>query len=134
LGRRPSSRAEPTSGRGTTATINARRVLIIEDEPDGRDALCALLQSWGHEVDGAGTADEALSRSAAFHPDVVLLDLTLDGAPDCDLIRRLRRYVGPTVQLVVYSGHAELERTARAAGCDAYVVKPGVEALERLLG
>jgi DNA-binding response OmpR family regulator len=56
------------------------RILVVPEEPDGRQALRALLQLWGHRVHDATTADEGVIRARAFKPAMVVLDLGLGGA------------------------------------------------------
>jgi CheY-like chemotaxis protein len=116
--------------------VPAKRVLLVDDDSDGREALATLLRTWGHEVEPATTAAEMFARVPAFQPDAIVLDLTLgdEASPDYDMIRQLRDFIGSGVQVIVYSGHPNLAPRAREAGCDAYVVKPRLDALEALLG
>jgi two-component system CheB/CheR fusion protein len=114
--------------------MSGQRVLVIEDNADGREALGMLLLGWGYVVEAVGTTEEAVTRAPGFRPETIILDLGLGGgAPDCNVIHQLRMQI-PGVRLVVYSGHRDLEGPAREAGCDDYIVKPEVDALEALFG
>jgi CheY-like chemotaxis protein len=95
--------------------------------------MCQLLTAWGFEVDADGDADAALKTLTRRRPDIIVSDLShLDPEP-CGLIRRMRLQVGEEVFIVAYTGRAEKEAAARAAGADAFALKPDVDALERLL-
>jgi PAS domain S-box-containing protein len=114
----------------------ARRVLVVDDQPDSTDSLALLLRLHGHEVytaaDGPGAVDEFLRSK----PEVVFLDLGLPGMSGYDVARRLRATPeGRDVRLVAVTGYgteADRART-RAAGFDLHLAKPvdphAVEAL-----
>jgi DNA-binding response OmpR family regulator len=55
----------------------ATRVLVVEDDPDIRDALAEALESQGYEVDRARDGADALRVARARVPDVILLDLMM---------------------------------------------------------
>jgi two-component system, NarL family, nitrate/nitrite response regulator NarL len=82
------------------------RVLIVDDNGGFLYAARRLLAREGLQVVGiAGTGDEALRRVDTFHPDVVLVDIVLDGESGFDVARRLLAREGPPVILV--STHTE---------------------------
>jgi DNA-binding response OmpR family regulator len=70
---------------------NARRVLLVEDEPDIAMTLSKRLRSRGFETAVAGTAAEALAAIARAAPDLVLLDLLLPGASGIDVLVEMKR-------------------------------------------
>jgi CheY-like chemotaxis protein len=116
------------------------RILIVEDNDDGREALATLLRQRGHEVLEASTAQQALDVAAAQRPDVAFLDI---GLPDHDgyaVAVALRESLGQQVPLVALTGYgqpADRER-ARGVGFDAHLLKPVtpdqiLETLARLL-
>jgi CheY-like chemotaxis protein len=115
-------------------TLPSRRILILEDDVDGLDALRILVESHGYVVDVARTAAAAVERARAHRPEAVILDLNVADAPACEAIPRLRAAVGAATRLIVFSGAHRLEPVARASGCDAFVLKPDVEGLQRVLG
>jgi CheY-like chemotaxis protein len=86
-----------------TATF---RVLIVDDNGAFLYAARRLLAREGLQVVGiAATGDEALRRMEKLRPDVVLVDIVLDGESGFDVARRLLEHEGPPVILV--STHAE---------------------------
>src|SRR6185369_4441146 len=70
---------EPFPGVSLRAPNMGRHVLIVDDDPDTREALLELLQSWGHDVDVAADGCEAVTLALERRPEIVLLDL---GLPD----------------------------------------------------
>jgi CheY-like chemotaxis protein len=105
---------------------SARRVLVVEDNADGREALVSLLRLKGHEVFEAGGGSEALRIATDQRPEVVLLDI---GLPDMDgyqVARALRSELGARVRLVALTGYgqpADQDR-AREVGFEVHLVKP----------
>jgi DNA-binding response OmpR family regulator len=100
------------------------QVLVIEDDPDVREAVGRLLAATGHVVRVCGTALDGLREVAVWSPDVVVLDL---GLPDLDgaaVLRRIRASSQvPVLVATARVQESEMIRLLRA-GADDYVVKP----------
>jgi DNA-binding response OmpR family regulator len=100
------------------------RVLVVDDEPDIRELVRALLERAGHEVIEAPDGQEALRVFYAEKPDLVLLDVSmplLDGWGTLERIRELSDV--PVVMLTARADELEKVRGLRA-GADDYVTKP----------
>jgi CheY-like chemotaxis protein len=111
-----------------------RHVLIIEDDPDGSEALRSLLELQGHRVAVAASGQAGIDTAVRTRPDVIIIDLGLPDADGCDVARSITSQPGPWKPFVVaYSGYHALEDRARRAGCDAFVLKPEIHRLERLV-
>ncbi len=83
----------------------ARRVLLVEDHPDSREFMQALLESDGHVVDTASGLEEAIQRlqDAAPQYEVLVTDIGLPDGSGWDLITVAReRY--PAMRLGVVTG------------------------------
>ncbi len=108
----------------TTASGEADRVLVVEDDPSVQRVLTELLRRDGFETCGVRTGGEAPAAIADFSPDLVILDLGLPDMSGFDVLRDLR--VHHEFPLVVLSGRAdETDRVlALELGADDYVVKP----------
>ena len=105
----------------------SRRVLIVEDNDDAREMLHSLLSLWGHEVDEAKDADEALAVLGRIPLDVALVDIGLPGRDGYELARQYRATAeGRRVFLIALTGYGQPEDQGRAtdAGFDAHLVKP----------
>jgi PAS domain S-box-containing protein len=115
----------------------ARRVLVVDDQPDSTDSLALLLRLRGHEVRTASDGSSALEEFVRYRPEVVFLDLGLPGLSGYDVARRLRAMPeARDVRLVALTGYgteADRERT-RAVGFDVHLAKPvDPHAVESLL-
>lgn len=102
-------------------------VLLVEDDSLLRGAFRILLEEAGYRVLEAGSAAEALARSAVDRPAVVVLDLGLPDRPGLEVARRLRAEPGtcqiPIIALTGHAGTAE-RRACLDAGCTHYFAKP----------
>lgn len=110
----------------------AARILIVEDDLDNLEVLGLLLGGWGYDVILADTGEAAVGLVAAHDPQIVLLDLDLPGIQGEDVARILKAMADPPF-VIAYTGFERLESDALAAGCDAFLVKPGLDKLAALL-
>lgn len=90
-------------------------VLVVDDDVDLRVMLELLLREQGHQVRLAATAEEALLASAQRRPDLLLLDVCLEGRHGDELIRMLDRGLGRPRLLCLLSGLADDELLDLAA-------------------
>ncbi|MCG6962759.1 MAG: PAS domain S-box protein [Acidobacteria bacterium] len=97
----PSAEAEPSTGAG-------ERVLVVEDDPDVREALGALLGWLGYQATLVGDAEE-LSELGDSQPfDLLITDFMLPGVSGLQISQMLRdRW--PALRVIVMSGYAESE-------------------------
>jgi len=95
-------------------------VLIVDDEPNIRRMVGALLASEGYEVRDAAEGAVGLQRIAESCPDVVLLDLMIPGELDglATLARLRERQID--AQVVLISGHGNIESAVRAIKMGAF--------------
>ena len=101
-----------------------KHILIVEDEPDIQELLCAYLQDAGYGTAAAGDGVAALELFQSRPFDLVLLDLMLpkiDGFGVCELIRRQSQV--PILTLTALDGEGEQLRGFRL-NIDDYVTKP----------
>jgi len=101
------------------------KVLVVEDEAGIRDLLVRGLAEDGHEVEGTGSAEEAMLLVNRVDYDAYLLDVLLPGLSGNDLCRWLREQgvKQPIVMLTARSGlNDKLE--GLDAGADDYLTKP----------
>ena len=118
--------------------VNARRVLVVDDDRDLARCVCELVTYLGHEATCAERGDDALEVARTFAPDVIVLDVGLPEQRHFDLARRLRAAVGTTPPMIIgMLGAADAATMARAVaiGVDQPLLKPvGLQALRRLVG
>jgi two-component system nitrogen regulation response regulator NtrX len=109
-------------------------ILVVDDEPDIRRTLEAILVDEGYAVTTAGTASEALDliRDAIF--DAVLLDIWLPDRDGLDALQEIRAMDGGTgPEVIIISGHGTIEAAVKATKLGAYDFLEKPLSLERSL-
>ena len=111
------------------ANLQGISVLVVEDEPDGRELMTETLRTAGAEVAGAASAEEALAAFLSLRPDVLVSDLGMpveDGYSLISKIRQLPREKGGAVPALAVSAYAREEDRIRAAaaGFQNHLAKP----------
>jgi CheY-like chemotaxis protein len=104
-----------------------RRVLIVDDNKDGRDSLAGLLRELGFIVTTASDGASALSCAQDFHPNVVLLDILMPGLNGFQVAEKLRQQPEfLEVTLISMSGFALGTDDLRwqRSGFDYHLLKP----------
>ena len=101
-------------------------VLIIEDDPDLRDALRELLSGKGYHVTTAADGREGLARMGAPpRPGVILLDLMLPRMDGFEFrVRQLEDPELAAIPVIVLSGGGDVERKVARLGVAASLTKP----------
>jgi two-component system nitrogen regulation response regulator NtrX len=101
------------------------RILIVDDEAGIRTSLRGLLEDEGYRVETAGSGAEALSLVVEFDPDLVLLDVYLDGIDGMETLARLKEG-GFRHPVIMMSGQADLDLAVRATrlGAMTFLEKP----------
>lgn len=106
------------------------RILCVDDHEDTPEMLRLLLSDLDYEVHPAYSLDQAVKLARSHQFDLYVLDKRLPDGTGMELCAQLNE-ISPGVPCIFYSGDAyEVHRLeALAAGADAYVPKPDVEAL-----
>jgi CheY-like chemotaxis protein len=109
------------------ASLCGLRMLVVEDAPDSRDLMVALLSGSGAQVTAVSTAYEAIAEVTRRVPDLLIADIGLPDQDGYELIRHLKRVTGakrfPAVALTAYAQPHHHDR-ALAAGFDLHISKP----------
>lgn len=132
--------AVPVAGGPGSASVQAppARVLVVEDNRDGRETLVELLQILGYQVAAAADGLQGVATARTFQPQIVLLDLGLPGIDGHEVARRLRADpLHARASIVALTGWGTDRDRARtqAAGFDAHLTKPvALDTLQQMLG
>ena len=105
----------------------AKRVLIVEDEPNIVISLEFLMQREGYDVAVAGDGEAALDRVAKETPDLVVLDVMLPKVNGFEVCRRIRaepRWRSVKILILTARGRDMEVAKGLGLGADAYVTKP----------
>ena len=102
-------------------------ILIADDVRDNRDLYAMFLEFHGYRIEVASDGREAIDKAVAQRPAVIVMDLTMpdiDGWTACRRLKDDPRTAG--IPIIVLTAHAleGTEARAKAAGCNAYLVKP----------
>ncbi len=101
-------------------------VLVVDDHPVVRDGLCFLLESQPdfHVIGEVALASEVATAVGRLAPDILLLDLNLQGRDHVDLVRQLTERF-PDLRILVLSMHSEEVYASRMLqlGAAGYVMK-----------
>src|SRR5215510_4023062 len=100
------------------------RVLVVEDDEEIAQVLQRSLRLEGYEVRIAGDGEAALDQSAAFNPDLVILDLGLPKLDGIEVARRLRSADDVPILMLTARDALEARVEGLDTGADDYLVKP----------
>jgi two-component system KDP operon response regulator KdpE len=100
------------------------RVLVVDDEPQIRRLLRVSLAAQGYHIVEAGTGEQALTRAATEHPDLVILDLGLPDMDGQEVVRRLREWTAVPIIVLSVRDREKDKVQAFDQGADDYVTKP----------
>ncbi|MDQ3446721.1 MAG: MASE1 domain-containing protein [Pseudomonadota bacterium] len=125
LPRAESRRTEEPSLSPVVRPTPAMRILIVEDDADGREALRMQLVMSGYEVHEAIDGESGLELVQRLQPDVVLLDIGLPGLDGYEVARRLKSaQICPRLVAITGYGRPEDHERAMTAGFDQHLTKP----------
>jgi CheY-like chemotaxis protein len=116
-----------------------RRLLLVDDQPEQRQLMAAILIPLGFAAQEAASGPECLEAVASHPPDMVLLDVNMgemDGWATCRALRQAGHAALPVVMVSANVFHAPEQLDG--SGCNGFVTKPVAESellgqLERLL-
>src|SRR4029077_12357701 len=91
----------PVSEAVDRPAARGRRIVLVDDQPDALESMCALLRIWGHEVQAVSNGEDAIALVLSHRPDVVILDLKMPGMSGHEVARRIRRVLDPHSPLLV---------------------------------
>jgi two-component system, cell cycle response regulator DivK len=104
-----------------------QQILVVDDSEDMRVLLEQILEGAGYRVVFAADGQASLTQARLYHPDLILMDMSLpdmDGWEAVGHLRKMREFqITPIIALTAHVSPLEEER-ARIAGCTAHMGKP----------
>ena len=105
----------------------AKKVLVVEDNELNLKLFSDLLRAHGYAVEPVRDGREAVARTRAFAPDLIVMDIQMPYVTGYELIVELKEDAElaavPVMAVTAYAGRDDEDRI-RAAGAAAYVSKP----------
>ena len=108
------------------ATENQRiSILIVEDHADTREGYATYLRWAGHAVAEAASGEEGLSLAARVLPDIIVLDVSLDGMSGLDVLSELRASAATRdIPVILITGSDVRRDGLKEAGAARLLQKP----------
>jgi signal transduction histidine kinase len=131
----PAPVSAPETAAPPALMLDGLRVLVVEDNDDLREMMCALLASRGCAVGSAAGGREAIALAASALPQVAFVDIDLPDISGHEVARALVLKGG--IRLVAVTGYGQPDdvRLAMESGFDRHLKKPvRLEDLERVIG
>ena len=100
-------------------------ILVVDDSGFARRTLRQMLESGGHSVEEASTGNDALERYFLRKPNLVLLDMVMEGMTGMDVLTRLRE-LDPDASVIVATADVQssTRNEAQATGAKGFINKP----------
>jgi CheY-like chemotaxis protein len=120
--------------------LSPKKILIVDDYADARDALHLLLTLEGFEVSNAQNGQEALHILESEQPDLLITDINMFHGDGISLIQHLRRQPRfRNLFIVVVTAYRNLKQSVLEVGANEFFTKPVdfdelINAINRLLG
>ncbi len=107
----------------------AKKVLVVDDEKDLREAIETALTYEGFEVITADNGEKAVSLAESEEPDLILLDILMPKKNGIETLREIRSTVwGSEIPVIVMTVLDDMNKVAEVveAGGDEYLIKTDV--------
>ena len=110
----------------------SQKVLIIDDEPSILESLSGILEDEGYQTFTAENGLDGLEVVSKEKPDLVLLDIWMEGMDGLEVLSRLKRR-NPELPVIMISGHGTIETAVQATQKGAYDFIEKPPQVDRLL-
>ena len=103
----------------------AKRLLVVDDEPDILEFLQVILEEEGYAVITSDKGEYLEQLHNGGLPDLILLDVLLSGKDGREIVKYLKSQDETKhIPVIMLSAHPSSEQAARVAGADDFVAKP----------
>jgi len=100
-------------------------ILIVDDDPELRANLKAILQDEGYTTEEAASGIEAIEKASSEQFTIILLDLMMPGMDGIETLAEIRR-ISPKTKVIMITAFATVENAVNAIkkGASDYITKP----------
>ena len=103
----------------------AKKILIIDDEPDLISVVKTRLEASGYEVISASNGLEGLKRADQKTPDLILLDIKMAQMDGYTTLRKLKHEKKTeSIPVIILTGYEKMKDIFDLEGAADYIVKP----------
>ena len=104
--------------------MNAR-ILVVDDSGFARRSLKQILEAAGHTVEEATDGPGALEQYFLNKPDLVMLDMVMEGMTGLEVLAKLRE-LDPEAKVVIATADVQTSTRAEAqvTGASGFIIKP----------
>jgi DNA-binding response OmpR family regulator len=104
--------------------LRGARILVVDDEPSAIEILSRFLETKGHRVTGAGSAEAAADALRRESFDLVLTDVVLPGKTGLQALAELRSLTRAPIHVMSGLNDDEMRKDAELLGADGFFGKP----------
>ncbi len=98
------------------------KILIVDDEINIQLLYKEEFQGFGHQINLASTAEEAMEKIQQSKPDLIILDIKMPGTDGIEFMRKLKEEKSD-ISVVLCSAYGGFKNDFRVWASDAYVIK-----------
>ena len=101
------------------------KILIVDDEVNACFLLKSFLEDKGHDVIESHCGIDAVEKTMHLKPDIMLLDLIMEGIDGMEVLRRIRLF-DKSIGIIIVSAviNEAIGKEALEKGADEYITKP----------
>ena len=101
------------------------RILVVDDDKDLLEVTHALLTTKGYEVVIENNWEDAISKMDTFQPQLILLDVFLNGIDGLDICRQLKSMPHTRhIPVLIFSAYPTVAESVYEYGADDFISKP----------
>lgn len=110
--------------------------IVIDDESNVRELICAYLREDNFEVSSASSGEEAIELISTRNPDLIIMDIHMGGMSGLEAVQKIKES-GSEAKIIVMSakfvdGDTNFIKKAGELGVDEVIAKPIIDTILRL--
>ena|ERR1700712_3462477 len=102
-----------------------KKILVVDDDIDILTLVKMTLKMNGYTVEALSKWQEIDNKIHVFHPDLIILDVSLGGADGRDICKRLKAEQDThNIPIILFSAHADMSESILSCKAQAFIAKP----------